>query len=1501
MGDNYVIYHLHTMLSNGVTNIDSVTNYQDYIDYASSLGMKAIAFSEHGSVFEWLKKKEAVEKAGMKYIHAEEFYITETLNEKIRDNYHCVLIARNYDGVLELNKLSSKSFNREDGHYYYAPRIAFEELINTSDNIIVCTACLASILASDNEKLKEQFIAFLTLNKHRCFLEIQHHNVEAQKNYNIALWKLSEELDIPLITGTDTHALNEDHLMGRSILQKSKNIHFDNEDGWNLVMMNEDELDHAYEIQNALPQKVYRKAIDNTNVMADMIEEFEMDRSYKYPHLWENPEQLLKEKINQGILDKGINQYPNYQEYVDRIYYELEAYKHNEAIDFMLLMEDVISWCKSQGIQTGYGRGSVNGSVIAWIIGITEMDSIKFGLNFERFMNVERVSLSDIDTDFPPSRIDEVKQYVFNHHGLYCSDIITFNTIADKGAIRDVGRALGIDLDTVGKICDSVDNEEKYAESREKYPELFKYVDLVKGVVVSIGNHPCLLAGEKVLTSDGYKNIEDVTTNDEVYTHKDRYKKVNECMVNTKDRWFEINSYGALPIKCTDNHPFYIRHKIKKQYYNQLGDNYGEPIWEQAQYIDKGDALAIPVNQECIIPNFDNIKLPFDSKDFWWIIGRYLGDGYTIETRRGENWNQITVNICHGFNDASAKYIYEKLDKCNVSYRTRNTRTAKEIIFNADSTKQWYPYLKRFGKHANHKKIPNEVLSLPIDLLRSFIEGYVSADGYVSDNRVEISTSSIDVALAISKCINKVYHIQCNFKIIKAKDNIIEGRTIHTKTNYVIGYTPNPTNNFCFYDGKYIWTYVKSVVIHNEEIKTYNLSVYDDNSYTVNNVAVHNCGMIVSPYPIDDAVGLCTTATDPFPISQLYMKEVDSLNYVKLDLLKLDTIELLSETCKMADIPMILPDNMNINDDKVWDSMRDDTTSCFQWESATGQDYINKLLSKNTIAKYKEAGLNIDKMTLLSIGNSAIRPAGASYRDDLASGVVRKTGSKPIDDFLSNTFGYLVFQCQIIEFLNQYCGFTMGEADIVRRGFAKKTGTDQFIPVIKNGGYLNGNENHYIDGYIKTMKDKYGISEDKSEEDIVAFIKVIEDASSYLFSLNHSQPYSFMGYACAYLRYYYPTEFITCCLNINKDNSDKTTAVTEYAKKVGIQIVPIKFGYSRADYSCDAANKKVYKGVASVKNLNDTVSEELYGLSQSRTYDNFIDLLIDITGKTSCNSRQLDILIKLDYFSAFGEINELTYKANKFANLYDKNKGFKKNIKQAKLGLDPEFVMPYCNEYKSETVKEVNISAIEVSLIDNNQERLDEFYDILEECMKHKKDGTPNGYNYEKFFKLTNMPEDVKRKYATKISEAEYKDLNAYKLLTELQYNGNICSVKEQIKYQQEYLSYIDYIDPDLDPRYIIVTQLNTNYSPKFVAYCIKTGQTCPIKVRKNKSGKHTYARMNTYKDTPFVDGDLLYMIKAKQEPKAKFVDGNWIRDYSDKEWWLYEYAVCDEIVKGTN
>lgn len=932
--------------------------------------MKAMAFTEHGSFFGWVNKKRHIESAGMKYIHGAEFYITETIDEKIRDNYHCCLYAKNYDGVLELNQLSSISFNRDDNHFYYVPRITIDELLTTSDNVLVSTACLGGILHNGTDAIKDKFITFLANNKHRCFLEIQHHNdVDGEQGrYNQYLYELSKKIGVPLIAGTDTHALNEEHLKGRKTLQKAKNVRFENEDSWDLTFKTYDELILEYQKQNVLPMNVVLDAIENTNRLADMVDEFELDETYKYPHLWEDSEATFAEKIKEGIKRRGVDKYPNYQEYLDRIEHELEAYRHNGAIDFMLLMEDIIDWCVSQDIRVGYGRGSVNGSVIAWLLGITEMDSIKHKLNFERFMNVERVSLSDIDTDFPPSRIDEVKNYIFSKAGLHCCDIITFNTIALKGAIKDVCRAFH------------------------------------------------------------YENIE--------YTPDTVKKKISE--------------------------------------------------WEKR------------------IEGHDS--------------------------------------------------------------RDTDVSMPKDIITDIE-------------KYSIHKEVPYEYVSFANEL-----SNLVDTDEELARKQYPDIFELVD---------------------------LVNG--------------------------------------------------------TIVSVGSHPCGCVVSPDTVSDKIGTFTTSTSIYPISQIYMKEIDGLNYVKLDLLRLDTIEIINETCKLAGIERLTPDNMDINDVNVWNSMRDDTTQIFQWEGKTGDDYIKKLLSDENIKKFQEVDGNVDRMTLLSIGNSAIRPAGASYREDLANGVVRKSGSDAIDEFLKPTFGYLVFQCQIIDFLHQYCGFTMGEADIVRRHFAKKTGTEDDIPVIKDGGYMkdkDGNEkkDHYIKGFIATMREKYGMPKEEAEDAIVAFLQVIIDASKYLFSLNHSQPYSYEGYACGWLRYYYTLEFITVSMNINIGKEDKTIALTNFAKKMGIEIRPPKFRHSKSKYFCDKKENCIYKGIGSIKFMNDKVADELYEL-RNNNYADFIDLLISLS-KTSINSRQLDILIKLDFFQEFGNPNQLLRYTQLFNDIYSKKQFKKEKIKE---------------------------------------------------------------------------------------------------------------------------------------------------------------------------------------------------------------------------------------------
>lgn len=934
----YVAYHVHSMLSSGTTNIDSITNFRDYVEAAKACGMPALGISEHGNAFEWLHKKEAIENAGMKYLHCVEVYLTEdndkkckmynavdifhsvinnkdfrirfhkyyqtedgkwvavaesddnNINGKVlpididtlkpeyvktRDNYHCVLIARNYDGVKELNKLISKSFCRTDYHFYYMPRISFDELFATSKNIIVTSACLGGVLHNGTPSAKEKMLSFFAENKDRCFLEIQHHSCDDQIQYNRVLYEISKDTGIPLIAGTDTHALNDEHMDGRAMLQKAKNVRFANEDDWDLTFKTTEELLAAYNKQNSLPKDIIYEAINNTVKMADMVDEFKLDYSAKYPKLYADSEGVFKDKINAGVINRGIKLYPNYQSYVDRIHYEYDTYKHNNAIDFMLLEEDYKSEMKRRNIKFGYSRGSVSGSIIAYLLGITEVDSVKYKLNFERFMNKERVSLADVDTDWLSEDRKIVKDYLYQKDGLYCCDIVTFNTIATKGAIRDIGRALEMPLDEVNQICDNVENDED--NLRKKYKKLFKYVDLVNGVVVSVGNHPA--------------------------------------------------------------------------------------------------------------------------------------------------------------------------------------------------------------------------------------------------------------------------------------------------------------------------------------------------------------GCVVSPFPIDEWFGTFTTTTDEYPISLLNMKEIDSLNFVKLDILGLDNIGLIYKTCDLAGISFLTPDNTPADDINVWNSIKEDTTMIFQWESQSATSYLKQLFSENTINNIRKQNPDFSYMDLLSIGNGAIRPAGESYRDKLAQGIYQDNGHKALNDFLSPTLGYLVYQEQIIEFLNKFCGYTMGEADIVRRGFAKKTGTEKFIPKIKSG-------------FNKTMKEKYGVSEKESEKLIVNFIKVIEDASSYLFSKNHADPYSWIGYICGYLRYYYPFEFITTALNIFEGKEEKSLAIIEYAKKQGIKVSPIKFRYSIAQYNFNKDSNEIFKGISSIKYMNSNVANEIYEL-RNNEYRNFIDLLYDLKNKTSLNSRQLNILIELDFFSEFGDINYL--------------------------------------------------------------------------------------------------------------------------------------------------------------------------------------------------------------------------------------------------------------------
>ena len=293
MNNNYIAFHTHDDTSNCNGYADSCTSYKDYIKLAKKNNMSALAFSNHGGIYDWVKKKQDCDKAKIKYIHGVELYLCSKLEMDER-GYHIGLYSKNWDGVKELNTLISTSSSKgiredkTDRHFYYNPRISFEELMNTSSNIIITTACLASALwklttqsrdillnleISEEEQIKlsnecvalrDGLLQWMSINNDRCFLEIQYHNHKDQIDFNKLLYNWSLQYNIPLIAGTDTHSSTPYKAECRKILQISKDSYYGDEDAFDLTWKTYDELVQVFSIQCSLPMNVIMDAINNS-------------------------------------------------------------------------------------------------------------------------------------------------------------------------------------------------------------------------------------------------------------------------------------------------------------------------------------------------------------------------------------------------------------------------------------------------------------------------------------------------------------------------------------------------------------------------------------------------------------------------------------------------------------------------------------------------------------------------------------------------------------------------------------------------------------------------------------------------------------------------------------------------------------------------------------------------------------------------------------------------------------------------------------------------------------------------------------------------------------------------------------------------------------------------------------------------------------------------------------------------------------------------------------
>ncbi len=445
---NYTVYHLHTELS----LLDSATKFKDYIARAVELGQTALAFTEHGNIYQWVEKKMACDEAGLKYLHGCEVYLTEKLlhtdlrtgeQSKVRDNFHTILIAKNYAGLQEMNELISLS-SRKD-HFYYKPRITFDEFLGLSDNVIRISACLASPL----NRMSITHPMYERLLRHYNYLEIQAHNHPEQIAYNRHLAEMSKKYGIPLIAGTDTHSLNKYKAECRTILQLSKHIDFADEDTFDLTYKTYDELVQMFAAQDALPETLYLEAIENTNRMAESVEPFELDTSFKYPPLYgDRDKEVLHQVLSDNLqakIEEGAITPEQVEPFKEAITEECRVFEKIDMSGFMLFMSEMVTWCKENGIPIGFNRGSCGGSRVACVSNTTDLNPETWHTVFSRFCNEDRKEIGDIDIDVSPSQRDLIYDYIINRFGQeHTAFILAIGTIKSKGCIDEICRALSV-------------------------------------------------------------------------------------------------------------------------------------------------------------------------------------------------------------------------------------------------------------------------------------------------------------------------------------------------------------------------------------------------------------------------------------------------------------------------------------------------------------------------------------------------------------------------------------------------------------------------------------------------------------------------------------------------------------------------------------------------------------------------------------------------------------------------------------------------------------------------------------------------------------------------------------------------------------------------------------------------------------------------------------------------------------------------------------------------
>ena len=503
--------HLHTQYS----ILDGATNIKNLFQKAQEYGTKSIAITDHGNMYGVMDFYMKAKENGIKPIIGCETYVAANSRfskktKEDRSGFHLILLAKNIEGYQNLIKLVSLAYIEG---YYYTPRIDKELLRRYSKNLIALSGCLggeipSSILNKDIDYAKNVIKEYHDIFGDDFYLELMRHGLQEQNIVNDALIKIASEMNIPLVATNDVHFINADDYEAHKILI-CLNTHHELDEATNLIYTGNEYFKSPEEMANLFTD--IPEAITNSMIIAEKIEEFELKHDiilpvFPIPDQFKNEFEYLKYLTYEGATAK----YPVMTDVIrDRLAMELDVIKLTGYAGYFLIVWDFINKAREMDVIVGPGRGSATGSSVAYCLGITNIDPIKFNLLFERFLNPERISMPDIDIDFDDIGREKVIKYVIEKYGCEkVAQIVTFGSMGARSSIKDVARVLNLSLsesDRLSKLvpdnpvnitlAQAFKDEPKLAYERDHGSDLvkktLKFASILEGSVRQTGTHAC--------------------------------------------------------------------------------------------------------------------------------------------------------------------------------------------------------------------------------------------------------------------------------------------------------------------------------------------------------------------------------------------------------------------------------------------------------------------------------------------------------------------------------------------------------------------------------------------------------------------------------------------------------------------------------------------------------------------------------------------------------------------------------------------------------------------------------------------------------------------------------------------------------------------------------------------------------------------------------------------------------------------------------------------------